>query len=158
MSGVIKDYYGVKGWLLLLCLSLAILDPLAGFFNLMAIVEVMQPHFATDKGLFRMVLVGGTCNICLIVYSMYTGISLWKMWPNATVNAKRYLLILFHYSFISIFFPQLFGLSEKTINEIYNVNPLHNAMVMFYACVWYLYIRKSKRVQTTYPENGHIVS
>ncbi|HEX2966447.1 MAG TPA: DUF2569 family protein [Syntrophorhabdaceae bacterium] len=150
MSGSERNYQGVKGWLLLLCVCLAILDPMTIFISLMAVVDLLQPYLANDPALFRMVLVSGLCNICLMVYSMYTGLSLWRLWPHAVENAKRYLLILFHYSFLSMFFPQLFGISEKTLTEIYNASPLNNALLMLYATAWFFYVRKSKRVRATY--------
>ncbi len=153
MDNAYSNYKGVKGWLLLLCVCLAILDPMAGIFNLMIVTEVMQPYFDQDPALFNLVLVGGICNICLLVYSMYTGVSLWKVSSNAVASAKRYLLILFHYSFVSIFLPQLFGLSEKTQTEVYKTNPLNNVIIMLYAFVWYLYLRRSKRVKATYGED-----
>lgn len=148
-----KDYCGVKGWLLLLCVCLAILDPATIFISLMTVSDMLKPYLANDPALFRMVLVSGICNICLMVYSMYVGFSLWRIWPHAVENAKRYLLILFHYSFLTIFFPQLFGLSEKTITDIYKANPLNNALLMLYATAWFWYIRKSKRVKATYNNN-----
>jgi hypothetical protein len=149
-----KDYKGVKGWLLLLCVSLAILDPLAGFINLMAVTDALKPYFHQDPALFKLVLIGGVCSICLFVYSIYAGVSLWRVAPNAVTSAKRYLVVLFHYSFFSLFLPHLVGLSEKTQPEIYKVYPINNLIVMLYASLWYLYIRKSKRVKATYGEDG----
>ena len=154
MDTVGKDYKGVRGWLLLLCVSLAILDPFAGFINIMAVTDTLKPYFEQDPALFKLVLIGGVCNICLLVYSMYAGMSLWRTAPNAVISAKRYLVVLFHYSFFSIFLPQLVGLSEKTQTEIYKTSPINNLIVMLYASAWYLYIRKSKRVRATYGESG----
>ena len=154
MDTVGKDYKGVRGWLLLLCVSLAILDPFAGFINIMAVTDTLKPYFEQDPALFKLVLIGGVCNICLLVYSMYAGMSLWRIAPNAVMSAKRYLVVLFHYSFFSIFLPQLVGLSEKTQTEIYKTSPINNLIVMLYASAWYLYIRKSKRVRATYGESG----
>ena len=154
MDTVGKDYKGVRGWLLLLCVSLAILDPFAGFINIMAVTDTLKPYFEQDPALFKLVLIGGVCNICLLVYSMYAGMSLWRAAPNAVMSAKRYLVVLFHYSFFSIFLPQLVGLSEKTQTEIYKTSPINNLIVMLYASAWYLYIRKSKRVRATYGESG----
>ena len=85
---------------------------------------------------------------------MYAGVSLWKITSNAVTSTKRYLIVLFHYSFFSIFFPQLVGLSEKTHAEIYKDNPIFNLVVMLEAFLWYLYMRKSKRVKATYGEGG----
>jgi hypothetical protein len=149
-----KNYKGVKGWLLLLCVSMTILTPMTGLVSLMAVSDALKPHFDQDPALFNLVLISGICNICLLVYSMYAGMSLWRVAPNAVTSAKRYLLVLFHYSFFSIFLPQLVGLSEKTQTEIYKTSPLFNLIVMLEAFMWYLYLRKSKRVKATYGEDG----
>jgi hypothetical protein len=149
-----KNYEGIKGWLLLLCVSMAILDPLAGFINIMVVTDVLKPYFDQDQALFKLMLIGGVCNICILVYSMYAGVSLWRVLPNAVKNAKRYLVVLFHYSFFSIFLPHLVGLSEKTQTEIYKGSPISNLIVMLYASIWFLYIRKSKRVKAIYGEDG----
>jgi hypothetical protein len=153
-----KDYKGVRGWLLFLCLSMAILSPMTGLVSLMAVTNGLKPYFDQDPALFNLVLIEGICNICLFVYSMYAGFSLWRVAPNAVTSTKRYLVVLFHYSFFSIFFPQLVGLSEKTLAEIYKANPIYNVMVMLEAFVWYLYMRRSKRVKATYGEDGPAVS
>jgi hypothetical protein len=147
-----KDYKGVKGWLLLLSVSMAILTPMTGLTSIMAVTNELKPYFDQDPALFKLVLISGICNISLLVYSMYAGVSLWRVSPNAAASAKRYLVVLFHYSFFSIFLPQLVGLSEKTRLEIYKDNPLYNLIVMLEACMWYFYLRKSKRVKATYGE------
>lgn len=152
MNTINKDYKGVKGWLLLLCVSMAILTPMTGLTSLLAVSDTLKPYFDKDPALFKLVLISGICNICLLVYSMYAGVSLWRIVPNAVVTAKRYLVVLFHYSFFSIFLPQLVGLSEKTQTEFYKDNPIFNLLVMFEAFMWYLYMRKSKRVKATYGE------
>lgn len=154
MNRVDKDYKGVKGWLLLLCVSMTILTPMTGFISLIAVSDTLKPYFDQDPALFKLVLIEGICNICLLVYSMYAGLSLWRVSPNAVPSAKKYLLVLFHYSFFSIFLPQLVGLSEKTLTEIYKTSPLLNLIVMLEAFMWYLYLRKSKRVKATYGEGG----
>jgi hypothetical protein len=157
VNAVDKDYKGVKGWLLLLSVSLAILDPLAGLINIMAVTSTLKPYFEKTPELFKLVLIGGVCSICLLVYSMYAGMSLWRVSPNAVTSAKRYLVVLFHYSFFSIFLPQLVGLSEKTQSEIYQTSPIGNLIVMLYASMWYLYLKKSKRVRATYNEDSPAV-
>jgi hypothetical protein len=151
-----KGYKGVRGWLLLLCLILTILYPLGGLISITAVIDTPKSYFDQDPALFTFILIGGICNICLFVYSMYVGVSLWKVAPNAVTSAKRYLLVLFHYSFLSIFLPQLVGLSEKIQTEIYAMYSLSRLVAMAEAFLWYLYIRKSKRVRATYGEGEPI--
>lgn len=156
MNTIEKDYTGVRGWLLLLCLILTILFPLGGLINITAAINTPKSFFDQDPALFTFVFIGGICNICLFVYSMYVGVSLWKVVPNAVASVKRYLLVLFHYSFFSIFLPQLVGLSEKVQTEIYTMYSLGRLIAMAEAFAWYLYLRKSKRVRATYGEGESI--
>lgn len=149
-----NNYKGVKGWLLLLCVSMAILTPITGFVSLTTVTDALKPHFDEDPALFKLVLISGICNICLLVFSMYAGVSLWRIAPTAVRSAKRYFIVLFHYSFFSIFFPQLVGLSEKTLTDVYKTSPIFNFTVMLEAFLWYLYLRKSKRVKATYGEDA----
>jgi len=156
LNTIEKDYTGVRGWLLLLCLILTILFPLGGLINITAAINTPKSFFDQDPALFTFVFIGGICNICLFVYSMYVGVSLWKVVPNAVASVKRYLLVLFHYSFFSIFLPQLVGLSEKVQTEIYTMYSLGRLIAMAEAFAWYLYLRKSKRVRATYGEGESI--
>ena len=153
MNQTETDYSGVKGWLLLLCVTLTILDPLAGFFTLMGVTDLLKPHFSEDPGLLKITLIAGVCSSCLIIYSMYAGISLWKIVPDALTTAKRYLRLLFCYSFFAIFLPNLVGLSEKTQTEFFKANPLNNIIVMVYSGMWYLYLIRSRRIKATYGES-----
>jgi hypothetical protein len=137
---------------------MAVLSPATGLISLMAATEELKTHFDQDPALFKLVFISGICDICLLVYSMYAGVSLWRVAPNAVLSAKRYLLVLFHYSFFSIFLPRLVGLSEKTLTEIYKVNPILNLLVMLEAFMWYFYLRKSKRVKATYGESRPVAS
>ncbi len=149
-----KDYKGVKGWLLLLCVSMAVLSPFTGLITLTTVTDALKPYFDNDPALFKLVLITGVCNICLIVYSMYAGVSLWRIAPNAVRSAKRYLLALFFYSLFSIFLPRLVGVSDATLKDVYNTSPVLNFLVMFEAYLWYLYLQKSKRVKATYKEDA----
>jgi len=153
-----KDYKGVKGWLLFLCVNMAILSPMTGLLSLTAVTDELKPYFDQDPALFKLVLIEGVCNICLLIYGMYAGVSLWKVASNAVTSTKRYLVVLFHYSFFSIFLPQFVGLAEKTQTEIYSVNPIYNLLIMLEAFVWFLYMRRSKRVRATYEEGGRTAS
>ena len=37
LNTINKDYEGVRGWLLLLCVSMVILTPMTGFISIMAV-------------------------------------------------------------------------------------------------------------------------
>ena len=99
-------------------------------------------------------LINGVCSIGLAVFSIYAGISLWKVLPNAVAIAKKYLGSAFLYSIFSLFLPYLIGLSEEIRKEIGATNLLNSFVTTFYLYAWYQYLKRSKRVRATYPETG----
>ena len=143
-------YKGVKGWLLLLCISMTILDPGAILFNLILVTDVIRPLFEQYPAFLRLLLINGACGIGLAVFSIYAGISLWKALPHAVPVAKRYLMSVFAYSIISIYLPRLVGIPEG-LSESTSKNTLFNSLtVMMYTTLWYLYLKYSRRVRATF--------
>ena len=100
-----SDLKGVKGWLLLLCINLSILDPFANLLNLAIGTHLGRPYFDQNPALQKLMVINGVCSIALAVYSIYAGISLWKVLPNAVTTAKKYLGAAFAYSILSLFLP-----------------------------------------------------
>lgn len=150
MHGVKTQYKGVKGWLLLLCICLTILDPFSAFMTLIAVTNAAKPHFDQYPALFRLVLIGGICSTFLIVFSIYAGLSLWRVVPNAVTTVKRYFISAFLYSLFSMFLPVIVGVSEKTFPEFSQGASVNNVIVIVYLSIWYLYLMRSKRVKATY--------
>ncbi|OPY77720.1 MAG: hypothetical protein A4E64_01013 [Syntrophorhabdus sp. PtaU1.Bin058] len=150
LNNMNKEYNGVKGWLLVLCICLTILDPASAFIMLIAVTNATKPYFDQNPGLFRLILIGGICSTCLIVFSMYAGLSLWRVAPNAVTIAKRYLTSVFLYSLLSIFLPAIVGLSEASAPDMAQTSTVNNIITMVYPTLWYLYLIRSKRVKATY--------
>lgn len=114
------------------------------------VVTGLKPHFDKVEGLFRFVLISGSCSLGLMVYSIYTGLSLWKVVPGAVTTAKRYLLAVFLYSAFAMFLPALAGLTGDYRERFGAVALLGNLRTIAYVGIWYLYLRRSKRVRATY--------
>jgi uncharacterized membrane protein len=131
---------------------LTVLDPLSAFITLIAITNATKPYFDQQPGLFRLMLIGGICSTFLIVFSVYAGISLWKVVPNAVTTAKRYFISAFIYSLFSMFLPAIVGLSEGTFPDVVQTSSINNVIVMVYLSIWYLYLMRSRRVKATYGE------
>lgn len=147
-------YRGVKGWLLFLCISLTILDPLSMLINLMIVSSIAKPYFHTHKDLFYLVFINGVFNIGLITYSIYAGICLWRLYREAVGIAKKYFIILFFYSLITVFLPKLLGVSDGAHKKIDDNNFFNTLLNMAYASVWYVYLSVSRRVKHTYKIEG----
>ena len=145
-----KQYRGVKGWLLLLCINLTILDPFAMLFNLASVNHLTKPHFEKYPALQQLVLIGGACNLALMVFSIYAGVSLWKVFPGAVSTAKKYFLAVFFYSLFSVVLPFLVGLPEAAQQEFSANTSLNSLITILYITGWYIYLNKSRRVRATY--------
>ncbi|HPP05780.1 MAG TPA: DUF2569 family protein [Syntrophorhabdaceae bacterium] len=145
-----NQYTGVKGWLLLLCLSLTIFDPLSMLIHMFLVSSLAKPFFHTHRNLFYLIFINGVLNIALITYSIYAGICLWRIYKGAVGTAKKYFIFLFLYSLISGFFPYLFGVSEISHKRLGDNNILNTILNMGYAVIWYVYLSVSKRVKNTY--------
>jgi hypothetical protein len=143
-------YRGVRGWLLLLCFTLTVLDPLAALFNITYTTHLAKPHFHKVAGLSRLVVVSGAASIALSIFSLYAGISLWKKMPRAVSTAKKYLITVLAYSLFSLVLPTLVGLSSEYQDKILEGSFLTNLRTGAYVLAWYLYLERSKRVQSTY--------
>jgi len=153
MDEISLQLKGVKGWLLLMCISLTILDPSSIVLNSIIMTNLTKPYFDKHTELLRMVLINGTCSIGLAVFSIYTGISLWKVLPNALITAKKYLFAISLYSVFSLFIPTLVGFQAGSIKGISGNNVFNSLLTILYASAWYLYLKKSRRVKTTYGSN-----
>ncbi len=143
-------YKGIKGWLLLLCISLTILDPATMLLNLFIMSNLAKPFFETHRNLFNLILANGIFTTGLMVFSIYAGLSLWRLAVNAVVTAKRYFKAIFIYSGVTIFLPDIFGVSDNLYKKFGGNNLLNSLITMCYAIIWYLYLTKSKRVRWTY--------
>jgi hypothetical protein len=148
------DLKGVKGWLLLLSISLTFLDPFSIILNLIFITNITKPQFDKQPELLRLILVNGTCSIALAVFSVYAGISLWKTLPGAVATAKKYLLAVASYSVISTVIPGLVGIPDQLTKDFSGGNLINSLLTISYAAAWYLYLKKSKRVKATLKTGG----
>jgi hypothetical protein len=153
MDEISLQLKGVKGWLLLMCISLTILDPSSIVLNSIIMTNLTKPYFDKHVELLRMVLINGTCSIGLAVFSIYTGLSLWKVLPNALTTAKKYLIAISLYSVFSLFLPALVGFQAGSIKGISGSNIFNSLLTILYASAWYLYLKKSRRVKATYGSN-----
>jgi len=145
-----SELRGVKGWLLLLCINLSVLDPFANLLNLAIGTHLGRQYFDQNPALQRLMVINGVCSIALAVLSIYAGISLWRVLPNAVTTAKKYLGAAFAYSIVSLFLPYLVGLSEAVQKEVGATSLLNSFVTALYLYAWYQYLKRSKRVNATY--------
>ncbi|MGD0232751.1 MAG: DUF2569 family protein [Syntrophorhabdales bacterium] len=150
MNGAVGELKGVKGWLLLLCLSLAIFDPSAVLVNLFVVTDAARPYFARHPEFFRLILINGIIRIAFSVFSLYAGISLWRCLAGAPAIAGKYLLAVSAYALVTPFIPGLLGAGLYSSAETFAISCLNSLLTIAYAGAWYLYLKRSRRVKATY--------
>lgn len=140
----------MRGWLLLLCLNLAVFDPVAVLLNLFTNTNSATSDFDRHPELFRLSVVAGVPTIALMVFSLYAGLRLWKRTPGAVAVTRRYLVCLFLFSVLSLFLPDMVGVTEKMYPGMSAANRLGVVVTAVHVTAWYLYLLLSKRVKATY--------
>ncbi len=148
-----ESYKGVRGWLLLLCLSMAVLDPLTMLLTVFLVTSATKPYFGEHPELLRLVLVSGICRLALAVFSVYAGVALWKVVPGALPLAKKYLMAVALYAVIALLLPVLVGVPEESYREIAGQGFFNSLLTVGYAAAWYLYLQRSRRVSATYAQS-----
>jgi hypothetical protein len=143
-------YRGVKGWLLLLCLNLTILDPLAMLLSLFSVANASRPLFDKYPGLLTLIAVSGVCRLAVAVFSVYAGLALWRVVPGAVDIARKYLMAVVLYTVFAFFLPVLIGLPQDLAQEIAGSSFIAGLLTISYAVIWYAYLVHSKRVRATY--------
>ena len=137
---------GVKGWLLFFCVSLTIITPL--FFAAGISREWHDGQQYLDLPGFREALFFEITVFSFFgLYSIFTGVQLWQVKPNAVRNAKRFVLLQ---AVVAIAVPlvlaAMLGVSFLQVDGLRST--LHG---LIYMAIWYPYLLKSKRVKATYP-------
>ena len=143
-------YYGVKGWLLFFCLVLTVVGPLLTVVTFSYAVSEIIEYFDTFPGLLNMLIIDCVLSVGLMSFSVYAGIALWRIKPNAVKIAKSYLVCYLIYAFIAAGLPFAAGLPEEANMVILgeSVKDLFRSFIFF--AIWFSYLSKSKRVRDTY--------
>jgi hypothetical protein len=146
------DLKGVGGWLLVLCLLLTVLDPFVALSYLFAQTQEAAGISDLQVEVFRFFVVQGALAIGLAVFSMYAGLSLWKIAPKAIRTAQYYLMTEAAFSFLPFFLPALLGVSDDFRSDVVVFDLLNAVAATAYASIWYAYLSRSRRVTNTYRE------
>jgi len=147
-----ERYKGVKGWLLILCLNITILDPLTMLLTVFLVTDATKPYFGDHPELFRLCLASGICRVALAVFSVYAGLALWRIAPGAISVAKKYLLAVLLYSLVASSLPVIVGIPRESYQEFAGQTVFNSFLTMGYAVAWYVYLQRSKRVKATYQD------
>jgi len=154
---------GVGGWLLFLCISLTILNPLLEAATSLAYLSSINytESYRIFLDLFYQSKIGFLIAVSIIsfivlfslslqCFSIYAGYALWAVKNNAVKIAKIYLVTVFIVVVISILL-QILSTTASPSHPGNNTDRfflLRNNFV--YPIVWYLYLSFSTRVRATY--------
>ncbi len=138
---------GVGGWLLLFCVSLTILTPIATLWS----ISIYGDLFDIDPLLDIVMSIDILSTLILNIWGFFTGIIVWRGKQTGRSTARTFLkgnLILWVSSDLltliitsgssNIFHEYQF----ETIKSIFHA--------IIYFTIWWLYFKKSKRVRNTY--------
>lgn len=143
-------YKGVRGWLLLLCLILTVFSPL-GNVVLMAIgFNGVTSYLKQFPGLLTPLVIDTMLRAGLIGFSIYAGMSLWRIRPNAVNIAKAFLCTFLCITILSVFLPLLAGLSAELCGAMIKEGFKQLAGPFCFYWMWNSYLNNSKRVTATY--------
>lgn len=146
-------YKGVRGWLLFFCISLTILSPLGNSILWVKAFNEVSQHLSKFPGLRATFGIDGLLTILIIAFSIYAGISLWTVRPNAVKIAKSYLLAYVVIVTIESFFlPFMAGLPTELNGEIIKEGFKGAGRAYLFFSIWNSYLNKSKRVKATYED------
>ena len=140
----------IQGWLLVLCIGLAIIFPATALYGIAATTFPALLHAHTIKGHILCaayaVLFGGVA-----VFSFAAGVRLWMVKPEAVGFAKRFLwtFLLVHFGYFAIWFFLCEPVGGVRLAEM---AWYHIAASIPSFLLWIVYLEHSKRVRTTYGE------
>ena len=126
---------GVQGWLLLFCLGITFVQPIA---LLLSSENVVEAGF----------------NLSLGTFSVYTGISLWRRTGNALRLVKIYFIVVLILAALAI----ASGIMTLTATPASEPPSQDNLLtigirMLIGVAIWWSYFKKSKRVKATYGDN-----
>ena len=145
-----NDFKGVKGWLLLLCVSLTLVAPASVMKALVRTHEVLEPYFTRFPALREYVLQHSLVSMGLLSLGVVAGIMLWTVKPGAVKLAQSFLIATLVYGaagFVLIPSSQLPWAVSSALMEGALQTFIQSVLVF---AVWMTYLAKSKRVKATY--------
>ncbi len=127
------ELVGVRGWLAWFCIIAAIISPI---IVVVGILSEPSPY--------------SVFHLALAVFSVVTGIAIWKLWPQALKLTKILLIIQFVIGAILVA-SQILNSSAMASS---NASPdAGGARALVGSIVWFSYFKKSRRVRATFGRN-----
>ncbi|MBU1628191.1 DUF2569 family protein [bacterium] len=90
-----SEYYGVRGWLLFFCIILTIIFPLILLVNvpLNIAAGIMASNLFKSSNCLIIIIIDSTLQVGVGIFSIYAGISLWRIRRGAVQITKVFYII-----------------------------------------------------------------
>jgi len=148
----LSKWVGVGGWLLFFCISLTVFNPASTLYNLTAGFIQNASYLAEDMGLFAFFLTDTLVSLSIGAFSLFAGISLWRVRPKAVQTARAFLLAGMIYTLVAPFAPLLLDLTAAARQQVIDSAVVAAGRGVLYYIIWFNYLMRSKRVAVTYPD------
>ena len=142
---------GVKGWLLFFVLLLVVVRPIFGGALAFGSFLNTSEYFEHLPSLAQAALIDLVATIVIILYGMHAGILLWNVKPEAVASAKKYLVAVLVYNYVTIpLFFVLVDVPEQATEDVLGSMFGGAFWGTVWFLVWYFYLIKSERVKNTF--------
>jgi hypothetical protein len=146
----VPRYKGVGGWLLVFVLEITVIYPLLFLDGLIRALL----FYSKTPGLSTLASIIVTLfQIGMMLFSVYTGIALWRLKSNGVKIAKVYCVVLLVLYLSSVVLGTVSGQGKENLTKVF-LGGLGGAAQW---TLWYVYLCRSKRVKTVYPK-GTLIS
>ena len=149
-AAVQPEYQGVRGWLLLFCISLTILGPLLTIASLITGLGISPEALKEFPGLLVMMIIDAVLSLGIAGFGLYAGTKLWRIRAGAVLTAKQYLYCALVYHAIGLGLPWIAGLPSEDTKSMIVANARSAMRGLVHFAIWFSYLNNSKRVRATY--------
>jgi Protein of unknown function (DUF2569) len=136
-----EELHGVGGWLLIFCVSLAVISPIMQALIAAKAITNLATLRLPIQTLLRLGLTGAIYS-GLAVFSCFAGVMLWMEKARAVSVAKAYLVVATVLPISLFLVPYLAGMHVNLVQIILTRS--------IYFAVWYSYLAASRRGKVTY--------
>jgi hypothetical protein len=141
------ELYGVRGWLLVLCIYLAIVMPLIAILGAVGALQLAIRAPDLRVALLSVAVI----EILLASFAAYAGLALYRTRANAVKIAKAY--------FITIIVLSILGWGMLATAQTQSAGPFKGLGITIavswpaiLSVAWLVYLQRSKRVRANFPK------
>jgi hypothetical protein len=149
-------YTGFGGWLIVFAIAVVLIFPVIAAIGILSGFRISGRLFAYYPGTLAVFMIDSACKIVLTIWGFYVVYALVRLRPFAGETANKYLIGRAVYTGLSIVFPFIATIPAVATAVFTGVAIFTAAPSVVFIVIWYIYFKKSRRVEATYgrPELG----